>query len=92
LSLGQRVRQHGFSLGANYRLTPVSSASLNFNSSNTGSSGTQVGNGLKTLTASYSNQIAQRVSFSLSLRRAVFDSVSQPYTEFGGLASIGMQF
>lgn len=92
LSVAQRVRQHGLSAGASYRLSPVSSASLNFSSSSTGNSGAQAGNGLKTLTASYSNQLAQRVSLSLSLRRSVFDSVSQPYTESGGLASIGMQF
>lgn len=92
LSLTGRVRQRGYSINASYRLTPTSSLAMGLSSTGTSASVGAPGNNLRSLTASLSSQLAQRVSFSLLVRHAVFDSSVQPYTENGAQAVVGIQF
>jgi uncharacterized protein (PEP-CTERM system associated) len=91
LSFGP-VRQSGYSASVSYRLTPTSSTGITYSARRTASTGTQPGNDLKSLSASFSTQLADRVTFNLSLRHTSFDSPTQPYTENGGQATIGMRF
>lgn len=93
LSLAGTVRQHGHSVTVSYQLAPITSVNFGYNRSSTDGFGTQSGNGQRAFTLSMSTQLFyQRTSLTLSLRRVVFDSAVQPYTENGATATLSVRF
>ncbi len=86
------VRQHGFTATLSHRLTPTATASVSASLIRTASSGTQVGNGLRTLNLILSEQLTRMVSASLSARYSDFDSPTLPYRETALTASFNVRF
>lgn len=92
LRFAGRIGQSGFSASASYRLSSVSSATLAWQLTDTDDAGLQAGGRQKSWTASYNTQPIRRVSLGVSLRHVVYDSVSNPYAENGGLITLGFAF
>ncbi len=92
LGNGDEVRQTGLSANVSHRLTPESAVNLGLSYQKTR---TALDNGrtvLKSISATWSGQLARRTSASLGMRRAMFDSALQPYTENAVYATVTTTF
>lgn len=83
--------QSGWSLSLSHRLTPTASAVLSASQQRTAGRGAVAGNGLKSLSASWSNQIARRASLSVTARHSQADGANA-YEENSLSASFSLSF
>lgn len=88
---GSRVRQRGLSLAVNHRVTPTGSASL----ATSVVRGSELGGlrtDLRTVSATWSDRLGARTSYSLSLRHSEYDADADPYTENALIANLSLRF
>ena len=89
------LAQSGWSLSLSHRLTPTASAVVSASQQRTAGSGAVAGNGLKnglkSLSASWSDQIARRASLSVTARHSQADSANA-YKENSLSASLSLSF
>lgn len=92
LSNGNSLRQSGQNVNVSYRLTPLSALSVDL--ARTKSIGAVSGQStdLRSLTATWSSRLAERVDGSVSVRRSSFDSASNPYSESAVIANLRLRF
>jgi uncharacterized protein (PEP-CTERM system associated) len=85
-------RQNGWTLILTHRLTPT--AGLNLSASGQRTLGTEfkAGNDLKSISATWSDQVSRTSSASLSMRYSRFDSTIDPYREAALTASVSTRF
>jgi uncharacterized protein (PEP-CTERM system associated) len=88
----QNYRQRGYVANASYRLTPTSSLALTGSRLLSRSSATGIGTELKSLSLSFSDQIARRTSLSASARYSVFNSLTDPYRDAALTVSLSQRF
>ena len=84
LANGNTVHQRGLSVSLSYRLTPEASLAVTASQQDTVASGNQPGNGLRTISATWSSRLGPYTNVSLGVRHAVADSDINPYTRVGG--------
>ena len=84
--------QTGASINLSHRLTPLSAVSANLAQTRTSGGVGDQHTELKVLTVTWTNRLAERVDLSLSARRSVFDSATDPYNESAVLANLRMWF
>lgn len=92
LQSGDVVRQHGLSMSFSHRLTPESSIVITASQQRTAGAGTQSGNDLKSIIATWSARLGLYANWSLGVRRSQFDSETNPYQESAVIGTIRMQF
>ena len=92
LANGNLLRQYGFSVNVSHRLTPLSALSLVLTQTKTSASLGDQSTDLRSLTATWSSRLSERVDLSLSARRALFDSATNPYTENALIANLRLRF
>ena len=92
LANGNSIRQSGQSVNLSHRLTPLSALSFDFARTRATTAAGGQGTDLRSLTATWSSRLGKRVDGSLSLRRAVFDAATNPYSENALLANLRVQF
>lgn len=95
LSLADGLSQRGYSLTASYTLSSTTSLALAYTDSrNSGERATVPGlrNDLRSLTASLTGRLTQRVGYSLTARHTSSDSALNPYSENGGQLSLSFTF
>ena len=92
LANGNSVRQNGQSVNLSHRLTPVSAISVDFTRTHVTSATDGLATDLRSFTATWSTRIGARLDGSLSLRRAVFDAATNPYSENAVIANLRVQF
>ena len=92
LSNGNKLRQRGLSMNVSHRLTPM--AALSFDLSLTKSQGSvdSRSTDLKSLTATWTNRLSEAVDLSLSARRTLFSSSTDPYNESALTANLTVRF
>jgi uncharacterized protein (PEP-CTERM system associated) len=88
----QNYTQWGYVANASYRLTPSSSLALTGSRLLSRSSATGLGTELKSLSLSFSDQIARRTSLSASARYSVFNSLTDPYRDAALTVSLSQRF
>lgn len=88
----QNYTQWGYVANASYRLTPTSSLALTGSRLLSRSSATGNGTELKSLSLSFSDQIARRTSLSASARYSVFNSLTDPYRDAALTVSLSQRF
>lgn len=71
------LRQYGWNASLSHRLTPSSSAVLSVSQQRTPSRGAVSGNGLGSVSLTWSSRIAQRASLSLSARHSQADGANE---------------
>jgi uncharacterized protein (PEP-CTERM system associated) len=86
------VRQWGYTGSIGYRLTSVDSISLTGSHQRTLTSGTQLGNDLKSIGLGWSSQLGRRTTLSANARYAQFSSATNPYRESSVNGSLSMRF
>ncbi len=86
------TRQIGYTGSLSYRLTPTASTSLTGSWLRTLTNATQLGNSLKTVALTWTNQLGKRTSASLSARYSLFSSPTSPYHESSAVATLGVRF
>ncbi len=92
LANGNAVRQNGQSVNLSHRLTPLSAISADFTRTHVTTAAGGRSNDLRSLTATWSTRFGARLDGSLSLRRAVFDAATNPYSENALIANLRVQF
>ncbi len=92
LSQAGAIRQRGLTVSFSHRLTPTSSLSLTGALQSTPDAGTVAGNDLRSITASWTAQLGNRTSASLSARYAQFSSETSPYHESSLIGTLSMRF
>ena len=92
LANGNAVRQDGQSVNLSHRLTPMSAISADFTRTHVTTSAGGQDTDLRSLTATWSTRFGARLDGSLSLRRAVFDAATNPYSENALIANLRVQF
>lgn len=85
------LRQHGWNISASHRLTPNSSLVLSTAQQQTSGGNAATGNSLKSVSVSWSSQLARRVSLSITGRHAQADG-GNPYDENSLSASLVLGF
>jgi uncharacterized protein (PEP-CTERM system associated) len=83
--------QSGWSLSLSHRLTPTASAVLSASQQRTAGSGSTAGNGLNSVSASWSDQVARRASLSVTARHTQADGPNA-YEENSLSASFSLSF
>ena len=86
------TRQWGYMANASYRLSPTQSLVLAGSRLITQPTPTNPGSALKSLSLSYSDQIARRTTMSLGARYSVFNSSIDSYREAAISASLSQRF
>lgn len=86
------VRQLGFDVSVSYRLTPTSTINVLGASQRTFDSGSNGGNELRTVSATWQATLALRTQLSLGIRYAAFESDSNPYHETALFGSVSLRF
>lgn len=92
LANGNAVRQNGQSVNLSHRLTPLSAISADFTRTHVTTAAGGQRTDLRSLTATWSTRFGARLDGSLSLRRAVFDAATNPYSENALIANLRVQF
>lgn len=92
LSQADVVRQQGFSAGASHRLTPSASLSLSLSQQKTLNAGSLAGNTLRSALLSWNDRLGRTITTSLSLRRTLAASETNPYNESAVIGSISLRF
>ena len=89
---GNVVATRGLSANVSHRLTPQSSATLIWSTTQTdGSTGGQ-GTELNSLSGTWSTQLGRRLGLAVTLRHVEFDSPIRPYTENAVTANLSVRF
>lgn len=88
----QRSEQWGYLMTAQYQLSPTSSVSMNGSKTIVPRSDSAPSSNLKSLSLSWSDQLARRTSASVALRYSVFNSSTDPYREASLTASLNQRF
>lgn len=86
------IAQKGYSSTLSWRLTPISSVSLNGQRLMTRPTLTHGGTDLKSLGLNLTNQLGRRTSANFGARYTVFNSDTDPYRESSLTASLSMRF
>jgi uncharacterized protein (PEP-CTERM system associated) len=91
LGLDSSLRQDGVTVNYSHRLTPTDSvnAMVAWQRSR---GDVELANRLTTVLLSWSRQLSQRTSFSMSVRRSEFSSNTSPYDENALVASLARRF
>jgi hypothetical protein len=92
LSLTDRVRETGWSVGLSHRLSPLSTLSLRTSQQKTLDSGPLVGNELRESSISYSATLGVRTTGIVELRHTEFESPTSPYNETALVGSVSFRF
>lgn len=92
LSQVQTVRQSGLTLSWSYRLTPSASLGVNGSLQRTAGSGSQPGNDLRTVSASWSSALGPHSAVSVSVRHAASDGDFNAYSESAITGTLSMRF
>ncbi len=92
LSNGNRLRSRSFSVNLSHRLTPTQGLSGDVSLTRTNGRAGDRSTELKSFTASWSNSLTQDVSLSLSARRSLFSSPTDPYNESAIVANLSVRF
>lgn len=92
LSSGGVVRQQGWNLSLSHRLTPEASLVVSASQQRTGSTGTQAGNSLRTLVATWSARLGPHANVSVGGRYAVSDGDVNGYHESALIGTLRVQF
>ncbi len=91
LQNGSTLHQRGQSVNVSHRLTPGSALSVDLSQTKTSSSEGE-STRLRSLTATWSNRLSERVDASLSARVSSFDSATNPYTERALIGNLRLRF
>ena len=89
---GSTLLQSGVSVNLSHRLTPLSALSADLSRTRTSGGVGDLTTELRSLTLTWSSRLAERLDVSLSVRRSLFDSATDPYTESAVLANLRMWF
>ncbi|MDL2336250.1 MAG: TIGR03016 family PEP-CTERM system-associated outer membrane protein [Pseudomonadota bacterium] len=92
LSNGNTVYQRGFSINASHRLTPQQALSADFSLTNSRGSVGNRNTDLRSLTTTWTNRLSPSVDLSLSARRSLFGSSTNPYNESALVANLRVKF
>jgi uncharacterized protein (PEP-CTERM system associated) len=92
LANGDSLRQTGQSVNVSHRLTPVSALSVDLTRTKTSGGAGNQSTDLRSLTATWSSRLGERVDGSLSARRTSFDSSTNPYRESAVIANLRLRF
>ncbi len=92
LANGNTLQQRGLSLNASHRLTPQSAISLDFSVTKANGDVDNRSTNLRSLSATWTNRLSEDVDLSLTARRTLFGSSTDPYTESALVANLRMQF
>ncbi|MDO9315442.1 MAG: TIGR03016 family PEP-CTERM system-associated outer membrane protein [Burkholderiaceae bacterium] len=92
LANGNIVHQNGFSINASHRLTPQQALSVDVSQSKSSGSVDSRSTDLRSLTATWTNRWSPFVDFSLSARRSLFGSSTNPYNESALIANVRVRF
>jgi uncharacterized protein (PEP-CTERM system associated) len=92
LTSANTLLQTGASINLSHRLTPLSALSASLARTRTSGGVGDQHTELRSLTVTWTNQLAERVDLSLSARRSSFDSATDPYNESAVLANLRMRF
>ncbi len=81
-ALSPSIRQRGFSASWAYRLSPLSSVNLTASQQHSvSSSASNLDTKQKSFNLSYTTRLGNKTTASLALRRTLFDSLANPYSE-----------
>ncbi len=86
------IRQRGFSMNWAHHLTPLSSLSVMASQQNSAGDANIQGTKLRTLNVSYSTKFDPKTTASLGVRRALFESSTNPYQENAITGTISVIF
>jgi uncharacterized protein (PEP-CTERM system associated) len=92
LSNGSTLHQRGESVNVSHRLTPQSALSVDLTHTKTRTTEGDQSTDLRSLTATWSSQLRERVNVSLSARWSSFDSATNPYTEHALIGNLRLRF
>lgn len=92
LSNGSTLHQLGQSVNVSHRLTPQSALSVDITHTKTRTTEGDQSTDLRSLTATWSSQLRERVDVSLSARWSSFDSATNPYTERALIGNLRLRF
>ena len=92
MSNGNTLRQRGFNVNVSHRLTPQQALSTDFSLTRTNGRVGDRSTDLKSLTATWTNRLNEDVTLSLSARRTLFGSPTDPYNESALVANLTVQF
>ena len=92
LANGNTLHQLGLGVNVSHRLTPLSALSMDFNRTKTSASLGNQQTDLRSLTLTWSNRLRADADLSLSARRALFQSATNPYAESALIADLRLRF
>lgn len=92
LSNGNTLHQRGQSVNVSHRLTPQSALSVDLSQTKTSTTEGDQSTDLRSLTATWTNHLHERVDLSLSARWSSFDSATNPYTERALIGNLRLRF
>lgn len=92
LSNGNTLHTIGFGVNVSHRLTPLSALSAGLTRTQTSASLGGQSTDLRSLTATWTNRLRESADFSLSARRTLFGSATNPYAEDAVIANLMLRF
>jgi uncharacterized protein (PEP-CTERM system associated) len=92
LANGSTLHQRGQSVNVSHRLTPQSALSVDLTKTKTSTTDGDQSTDLRTVTATWSSTLRERVGVSLSARWSSFDSAANPYTERALIGALRLRF
>ena len=92
LANGNTVFQHGFSVNVSHRLTPQQALSVDISQSKSSGNVDSRSTDLRSLTATWTDRWSPFVDVSLSARRSLFGSSTNPYNESALIANVRVKF
>ena len=92
LSNGRNLHSIGFGANLSHRLTPVSALSVDLSLTRNNSTADNRSTNLRSLAATYTTQLNSKMDLSVTARRTLFRSDTDPYTESALGASLKVQF
>ena len=92
LSNGNTLHTIGFSVNVSHRLTPLSALSADLTRTQTSASVGGQSTDLRSLTATWTNRLRESANLSVSARRTLFGSATNPYAEDAVIANLRLRF
>ena len=92
LSNGNTLHTIGFSVNVSHRLTPLSALSAGLTRTQTSASLGGQSTDLRSLTATWTNRLRESADLSVSARRTLFGSATNPYAEDAVIANLRLRF
>ena len=92
LSNGRNLHSTAFGINLSHRLTPLSALSADVSVSKNSSTVDNRSTNLRSLVTTYTRQLGKQVDLSLSARRTLFRSDTDPYNESALTASLRLRF